>query len=84
MSKPPRGLGAGISALIPNVTEVTQTEGQTATASAQPDALAVYAEVDIKSIAPNPKQPRTHFDEDQMNELAASLKEIGLMQPIVV
>ena len=84
MSKPPRGLGAGISALIPNVTEVTQSEGQTTTASAQPDALAVYAEVDIKSIAPNPKQPRTHFDEDQMNELAASLKEIGLMQPIVV
>ncbi|MEY4322623.1 MAG: hypothetical protein RL410_404 [Actinomycetota bacterium] len=84
MSKPARGLGAGISALIPNVTEVTQNDGSVAAASAQPDALAVYAEVAISSISPNPKQPRTNFDEDQMNELAASLKEIGLMQPIVV
>lgn len=84
MSKTPRGLGAGISALIPNVTEVTERDGSVDLPQAAPDALAVYAEVDIKSIAPNPKQPRTHFDEDAMAELSGSLKEIGLMQPIVV
>lgn len=84
MSKTPRGLGAGISALIPNVTEVTERDGSVDLPKAAPDALAVYAEVDIKSIAPNPKQPRTNFDEDAMAELAGSLKEIGLMQPIVV
>jgi ParB family chromosome partitioning protein len=84
MSKTPRGLGAGISALIPNVTEVTERDGSVDLPQAAADALAVYAEVDIKSIAPNPKQPRTHFDEDAMAELSGSLKEIGLMQPIVV
>ena len=84
--KTPRGLGQGISALIPNVTEVTTPPNKTTPTPAANavDALAVYAEVDIKSIAPNPKQPRTNFDEVAMNELVGSLKEIGLLQPIVV
>ena len=40
--------------------------------------------VDINSILPNSKQPRTYFDEDALNELAASIKEVGVMQPPVV
>ena len=41
-------------------------------------------EVDINSVQPNNKQPRTYFDERALNELAASIKEVGVMQPPVV
>ena len=45
---------------------------------------ASFAEIDVEKITPNPKQPRTVFDEDAMDELVHSIKEIGLLQPIVV
>jgi ParB family chromosome partitioning protein len=45
---------------------------------------AEFAELDIDSIRPNPKQPRTVFDEDHMGELVHSIREIGVLQPIVV
>ncbi|QDP94749.1 ParB/RepB/Spo0J family partition protein [Microlunatus elymi] len=43
-----------------------------------------FAEVPIGSIRPNPRQPRTVFDEDELNELVDSITEVGLLQPIVV
>lgn len=43
-----------------------------------------FAEVPIDSISPNPKQPRTVFDEDSLAELVESITEVGLLQPIVV
>ena len=43
-----------------------------------------YAELLLTAISPNPRQPRTVFDEDALDELAASLAEIGLLQPVVV
>ncbi|MEO7236939.1 MAG: ParB/RepB/Spo0J family partition protein [Lapillicoccus sp.] len=45
---------------------------------------AVFAELPIAAIRPNPKQPRTVFDEEDMAELAASIAEIGVLQPVVV
>lgn len=48
------------------------------------DAGAVYREIAPSSIDPNPKQPRTYFDEEALAELAHSVKEFGLLQPIVV
>jgi len=45
---------------------------------------AEFAEIDIDAIRPNPKQPRTVFDEDHMGELVHSIREIGVLQPIVV
>lgn len=45
---------------------------------------AEFAEIDVEAIRPNPKQPRTIFDEDHMAELVHSIKEIGVLQPIVV
>ena len=45
---------------------------------------AVFAELPIAAIRPNPKQPRTVFDEDDLAELAASIAEIGILQPVVV
>lgn len=46
--------------------------------------VANYAELPITSIQPNPQQPRTVFDEEALAELTFSIKEIGLLQPVVV
>lgn len=48
------------------------------------DPGAVYREIAPSAIEPNPKQPRTYFDEEALAELAHSVKEFGLLQPIVV
>ncbi|MDC4232537.1 ParB/RepB/Spo0J family partition protein [Actinomyces sp. B33] len=45
---------------------------------------AVFAVIDIDSIIPNTRQPREIFDEDDLAELAASIREVGVLQPIVV
>lgn len=47
-------------------------------------AGAVYREIEVASIRPNPKQPRQVFDEEALTELEHSIREFGLMQPIVV
>ena len=71
------GLGRGLDALIPTTTigEFTNSAGVLA---------GTALEVDINSIQPNRKQPRTYFDEEALSELAASIKEVGVMQPPVV
>lgn len=66
------GLGTNLDALIPTSLRVGETE------------VAQQNEVPISSISPNPKQPRTVFDEDALRELTASIKEVGLLQPPVV
>ena len=53
------------------------------TGSVQVDG-AYFEEVPIDAIAPNPRQPRLTFDEDALEELAASIAEVGLLQPVVV
>ena len=45
---------------------------------------ASYAEIPLDAIRPNPRQPRAVFDEDEMAELVHSIKEIGVLQPVVV
>jgi len=45
---------------------------------------ARYAEVPVLSIRPNPKQPRKAFDDEEMTELVSSIREIGVLQPVVV
>jgi ParB family chromosome partitioning protein len=70
----PRGLGRGLSALIGE-------EPQAAAASAQAEA---GARIPIELIRPNPDQPRRSFSEDDLNELAASIREKGVIQPLVV
>src|SRR5512144_705405 len=45
---------------------------------------AYFAELDVKSIRPNPRQPRQVFDEEALAELVHSIKEVGLLQPVVV
>ncbi len=45
---------------------------------------ARYAEIAVTAITPNPRQPRRSFDEDALDELAESIKQVGLLQPVVV
>lgn len=64
-------------------------EGPSKQADAPPQASgsvadAVYREVPVESITTNPKQPRQVFDEEALDELAHSIREFGLLQPIVV
>lgn len=49
-----------------------------------PSGGAVYAELDPARIRPNPRQPRQVFDPEAISELAASIREVGLLQPVVV
>ena len=64
------GLGRGLGALIP--TEVVS------------DRSSDLAEVQVSAIDPNPAQPREHFDEELLGALAASIRELGVLQPILV
>ncbi len=52
--------------------------------SAASPPLAELREIDISSIVPNPQQPRTQFDDESLTELEHSIREFGLLQPIVV
>jgi ParB family transcriptional regulator, chromosome partitioning protein len=45
---------------------------------------AYFEEIAIAAVTPNPRQPRQAFDEDALDELAASVREVGLLQPVVV
>jgi ParB family chromosome partitioning protein len=90
-------LGRGLGALIPSTPApgTTATLGSRSNsipgappAKVEPELAAVpgaeFAVIDVDKITPNPKQPRSVFDEDAMAELVHSVKEIGLLQPIVV
>jgi len=67
------GLGRGLSALIPGAPEAGEAV-----------ANGGFLDVPVNAIAPNPKQPRTHFDDDALTGLAASIREVGILQPLVV
>ena len=66
------GLGTNLDALIPASLTVSGIE------------VGAQNEVDVNLISPNPKQPRTVFDEQALHELMESIKEVGLLQPPVV
>jgi len=66
------GLGTNLDSLIPTSLTVAGTE------------VAQQNEVPINQISPNPRQPRTVFDETALNELIASIKSVGILQPPVV
>jgi ParB family chromosome partitioning protein len=70
------GLGKGLSALIPS-----DISPQTGTAV---PATSGLREIAISAIDPNPNQPRVHFDEEALSELTASIRAIGLLQPVLV
>ncbi len=75
MSTPRRGLGRGLGSLIPQTSEANETPTSQG---------AYYADLAVTDIRPNPRQPRSVFDEDALAELVASIQEVGLLQPVVV
>jgi ParB family chromosome partitioning protein len=75
MTEGRRGLGRGLSALLDEVKTASTAEGRRA---------AGVLDMDIASIQPNPEQPRRAFATDELDELAASIRERGVLQPILV
>lgn len=67
------GLGKGLSSLIPQA-EHAVVDGD----------APVLTEIAVGAISPNPHQPRVHFDEESLAELAASIGQIGVLQPVLV
>ena len=75
-----RGLGKGLDSLIPNtVAESKKNRESQSDTKATPDTF-----VKITRIEPNKEQPRKNFDEDALLELSESIKQFGLIQPILV
>lgn len=94
-----KALGKGLSALIPDTYKEKQEEkkaAETTPAAAQPSkqkATAAsqeaskntgYTELPIDFVTPNPDQPRDHFAPEALEELAASIREKGILQPVIV
>jgi ParB family chromosome partitioning protein len=74
--RPGKGLGMGLSALLGEARPASGKEGTSAGGGVR--------EIEIARIRPNPNQPRTHFDEESLKELADSITEHGVLQPILV
>jgi ParB family chromosome partitioning protein len=85
-----RGLGRGLGSLIPTAAPVDPADagspGSVAVADDLPPspAGAYFADLPITQVAPNQVQPRQVFEEDAMAELVNSIREVGLLQPVVV
>ena len=72
------GLGRGLSALLGEATIEREPEGS------DPSSVEGLRMMPVSALAPHPEQPRRHFDEDALEELARSIQQRGLVQPIVV
>lgn len=86
-----RGLGRGLSALIPTVGAKQQAGTTRETEAKQPEVVQLketgglnLKQIDVDQISPNPNQPRKKISDQTLGELVASIKEVGIVQPIVV
>ena len=87
-----RGLGRGLGELFQRTDEPGSTLAAPEAGAGTAEEVqhhptppgAYFAEIPADAIRPNPKQPRTVFDEDALEELTGSIQEVGLLQPIVV
>ncbi len=77
------GLGRGLGDLIRPTGEADRPTAPAHEMHVPAPAGSYFAEIDVYDIRPNPKQPRAVFDEDDLVELIESIKEVGLLQPIV-
>ena len=99
MAQQRRGLGRGLGALIPESPRLADGDAARGSDPAVPAAGEVppaspgdpvevfgahYKEVAVSAITPNPRQPRRVFDEEALDELAESIRQVGLLQPVVV
>lgn len=84
-----RGLGRGLGELFQRtepdgLSTPAQVPGNRAAPALAAAGGAFLAELPVDSITPNPRQPRTNFDTEALHELVESIREVGLLQPIVV
>ena len=90
MSKEPRGLGKGLSALLGEVPSQDQFRkpvgyvNKELVGSRSNDNAADIIRIPVNLVEPNPFQPRKAFDQDALEELASSIRTLGLIQPITV
>lgn len=76
-----RALGKGLSALLESASTDITSSNQSVHAT---QTVGAIASIEIAQIEANPFNPRTHFEEDALNELASSIKEHGIIQPLTV
>ncbi|MFE2531873.1 ParB/RepB/Spo0J family partition protein [Streptomyces sp. NPDC059371] len=80
-----RGVAAAKVTTLPSVShETDEGAGNASLETFQAPVGAHFAELPLDAITPNPRQPRENFDEDALAELVTSIKEVGLLQPVVV
>lgn len=90
MSREPRGLGKGLSALLGEATDVNQLRkpigyvNKEIVGSKTKQDTADVLRIPVDMIEPNPYQPRMNFDKDALEELSESIKTLGIIQPITV
>lgn len=79
-----RGLGKGLDLLIPNAVGEAKVKNETGKEKTIAEEKGPETIVKITMVEPNRKQPRKNFDEDSLQELSESIKQFGLLQPILV
>ncbi len=78
------GLGRGLSSLIPNINNTKKNDQELSNESSDDYSKNGVLEVEIEKIKANPMQPRKRFVDFQLEELAKSIKDHGIIQPLVV
>ena len=76
--RPAKGLGMGLQALLGEAARPMATTGD------EPGSRGGVREIEVARIRPNPEQPRVQFDEDALDELADSIRDRGVLQPILL
>jgi len=79
-----KALGKGLDALIPGAGEDAEPASGVGTEARRPGNAGVVTRIQIRSIEPNPLQPRKDFDRESLEELADSIRQKGVLQPILV
>lgn len=86
MAAKKKGLGRGLNTLIPSVPIENDNVKKTVKQKEESETVSEKGEIQlsINKIEPNPDQPRNQFDEDSLQELADSIKQYGVLQPLLV
>lgn len=80
-----RGLGRGLDSLIPDtLPETSKAKKETGKATEKEEKAGSEVFLSINSIEPNREQPRKSFDEEALNDLANSIKQLGIIEPLIV
>jgi len=86
MSVKRNGLGKGLDSLIPSKAVKTETAAKKEVSKEKDERKSESGEILVKinEVEPNREQPRKEFDEDALMELADSIKQFGILQPLLV